>query len=155
MWCGEGSSLPNAESHGLGLGACRDQLAQGGWQLWQLTEVFHTFHGRIEMCWIAWALRVCRANPCRQVWEWIQTAPVNAGFVLHPSVPGGEENKPQQVILAIAAGLKPSHNSFKSCMPFEKQPQLLKGCKLIIQILLKIYPLGENIENFYWKCVLY
>lgn len=68
--------------------------------------------------------------------------------MLCPSVPGGEENKPQQVILAIAAGLKPSHNSFKSSMPFEKQSQLLKGCKLIIHILLKIYPLGEDIEIF-------
>lgn len=91
-----------------------------------------------------------RANPCRQVCESGSKQPqLNVGSVLCPSVPGGEENKPQRVILAIAAGSKPSHNSFKSCMPFEKQPQLLKGCKLIIHILLKIYPLGEDIENFY------
>lgn len=91
-----------------------------------------------------------RANPCRQVCESGSKQPqLNVGSVLCPSGPGGEENKQQHVILAIAAGLEPAHNSFKSCMPFEKQSQLPKGCKLITQILLKIYPLGEDIENFY------
>lgn len=149
MGCGEGSSLPNTESHGLELGTCRDHFAQGGWQLWQLTEGF------LHLPWQDLDVLGClgtegRANPCRQVCESGSKQPqLDVGSVLCPSVPAGEENKPQQVILAIAAGLKPSDNSFESCMPFEKQPQLLKGCKLIIQILLKICPLGEDIENFY------
>lgn len=155
MWRGEGSSLPNAESHGLELGACKAQLAQWGWQLWQLTEVF------LYLPWQDIDVLNClgtkgRANPCRQGCESGSKQPqLNVGSVLCPSVPGGEGNKPQQLILVIAAGLKPSHNSFKPCMPFEKQSQLLKGCKLIIKILLKIYPLGEDIESFYWKCALY
>ena len=71
-------------------------------------------------------LRYCRqkANPCRQVCESVSEQPkLNVGSVLCPSVPGGGENKRQQVILAIAASFKScvsSHNSFISCMSFEK-----------------------------------
>lgn len=99
-------------------------------------------------------LRNCepKANPCRQGRESVsEQNKLNVGSGLCPSVPGEGENKHHQVILTTAASFKScmsSHNSFISCMSFEKQSQLLKGCKLIKKILLKIYPLVEGIEIF-------
>lgn len=65
-----------------------------------------------------------KAKPCRQVCEGVSKQPqMNVGSVLGPSVPGGRENKHQQVILTIAAGFKScmsSHNCFISFMSFEK-----------------------------------
>lgn len=71
-------------------------------------------------------LRNCKpkANPCRQGHESVsEQNKLNVGSVLCPSVPGEGENKHHQVILTTAASFKScmsSHNSFISCMSFEK-----------------------------------